>query len=88
MREAFGVDGLCYVKGHGVRDVAALYDRFHAFTARNADVSTRARVACSSIISDASEHASSSHGDRVSANRGSLRFRTRSVRTSTKASMS
>jgi isopenicillin N synthase-like dioxygenase len=37
LREAFGIYGLCYVKGHGVRDVAALYDRFHAFTARTTE---------------------------------------------------
>lgn len=34
LREAFGVYGLVYVKGHGVGDVGALYDRFLDFTAR------------------------------------------------------
>jgi isopenicillin N synthase-like dioxygenase len=32
--EAFGEYGLVYVRGHGVSDVGALYDRFARFTAR------------------------------------------------------
>lgn len=35
LREAFGVYGLVYVKGHGVSEVAALFDRFLAFTSRD-----------------------------------------------------
>lgn len=41
LREAFGVYGLVYVRGHGVDDVAALFDHFLAFTARDASEKQR-----------------------------------------------
>ncbi|MDQ3037385.1 MAG: isopenicillin N synthase family oxygenase [Myxococcota bacterium] len=41
LREAFGVYGLVYVKGHGVGEVGALFDRFLAFTARDASEKQR-----------------------------------------------
>ncbi|AKF08473.1 isopenicillin N synthase family dioxygenase [Sandaracinus amylolyticus] len=41
LREAFGVYGLVYVKGHGVSDVGALYDRFDTFTSRSLEEKQR-----------------------------------------------
>lgn len=41
LREAFGTFGLVYVKGHGVPEVSALYERFLAFCAREASFKER-----------------------------------------------